>query len=216
MKDSKVHTKDLIVDAFLEMLEDVPFNKITVHDLVNLVGINRKTFYYHFYGKSDLVKYVFRSTFALHLEARFNGDRLICDTQIEDDKYRYMPFFTKSEKGFKQGDFFESMGQYFMGYREFYRKLSTEEVYSNFRRYLLLIYRPALRKDIESLFQESNCYLNAETLNWLATFYTNNSVLWIFDCVLNSSKNVPKDLMSNCYNLIYDSVKGTVSAIVNK
>lgn len=41
-------TKSSIIDAFTELLEERPLNKITVKDIVDRCNINRNTFYYHF------------------------------------------------------------------------------------------------------------------------------------------------------------------------
>ena len=41
-------TRDLIITAFAQLLEERPMNKITVKDIVEHCGINRNTFYYHF------------------------------------------------------------------------------------------------------------------------------------------------------------------------
>ena len=45
-----IRTKEIIRDAFLELLEEKPYNKITVQDIVNRCQVNRNTFYYHFQG----------------------------------------------------------------------------------------------------------------------------------------------------------------------
>lgn len=41
-------TKKAIVEAFVTLLEERPFEKITVRDIVVECGITRNTFYYHF------------------------------------------------------------------------------------------------------------------------------------------------------------------------
>ena len=41
-------TRDIIKKAFLELLEEIPYNQITVKKLVEKCGINRNSFYYHF------------------------------------------------------------------------------------------------------------------------------------------------------------------------
>lgn len=41
-------TKLAIVDTFLQLLEEKPYNKITVQDIVDRCHVNRNTFYYHF------------------------------------------------------------------------------------------------------------------------------------------------------------------------
>ena len=43
-----IQTKEIIKDAFWEILEEKPYNKITVQDIVNRCRVNRNTFYYHF------------------------------------------------------------------------------------------------------------------------------------------------------------------------
>lgn len=41
-------TKALIIDTFWQLLEEKPYNKITVQDIVDRCQVNRNTFYYHF------------------------------------------------------------------------------------------------------------------------------------------------------------------------
>lgn len=43
-----IRTKEIIREAFWELLEEKPYNKITVQDIVNRCQVNRNTFYYHF------------------------------------------------------------------------------------------------------------------------------------------------------------------------
>ncbi len=43
-----LQTKKIIKDTFWEILEEKPYNKITVQDIVNRCRVNRNTFYYHF------------------------------------------------------------------------------------------------------------------------------------------------------------------------
>jgi AcrR family transcriptional regulator len=48
-------TKQAIVNTFLELLNEKPFAKITVTDIVNRCGINRNTFYYYYQDMFALV-----------------------------------------------------------------------------------------------------------------------------------------------------------------
>ena len=41
-------TKEALISAFLELIKDEEFDKITVTDLVEKCSISRQTFYYHF------------------------------------------------------------------------------------------------------------------------------------------------------------------------
>ena len=49
-------TKLAIIDAFWELLDKMPYNKITVKSIVELCQINRNTFYYHFHDIPELLE----------------------------------------------------------------------------------------------------------------------------------------------------------------
>ena len=41
-------TEEAIIESFWQLLEEKPFNKITVQNIVERCEVNRNTFYYHF------------------------------------------------------------------------------------------------------------------------------------------------------------------------
>lgn len=49
-------TKQAIQDTFWQLLEEKPYDKITVRDIVERCGVNRNTFYYHFRDIPDLAE----------------------------------------------------------------------------------------------------------------------------------------------------------------
>lgn len=53
-------TKKAISEAFWELLEGKPYNKITVQNIVERCQVNRNTFYYHFQDIPDLTEYSIR------------------------------------------------------------------------------------------------------------------------------------------------------------
>lgn len=54
-------TKKAIIDTFLQLLEEKPYNKITVNDIVESCHINRNTFYYHFHDIPTLLEDIIKS-----------------------------------------------------------------------------------------------------------------------------------------------------------
>ena len=52
------HTKSIIIDAFWQLLEQKPFSKITVKDIVDICQLNRNTFYYHFHDIPELLEFI--------------------------------------------------------------------------------------------------------------------------------------------------------------
>ena len=58
MADSNI-TKRALASALKELMESTPFSKITVSDICAKCNMNRKSFYYHFKDKFDLVNWIF-------------------------------------------------------------------------------------------------------------------------------------------------------------
>ena len=48
-------TKKAILDSFVELISERPFDKITVKDIVTRCGVNRNTFYYYFSDIYDVL-----------------------------------------------------------------------------------------------------------------------------------------------------------------
>ena len=66
-------TKQVMADAFEQLLERKPFDKITVKDVVEIAHVNRQTFYYHFRDIYDLVGWIFS----------FEAERIIADGTLQ-------------------------------------------------------------------------------------------------------------------------------------
>ena len=54
------YTKKAIAESFMELLNERPFDKISVVDIAEKCGINRNTFYYYYADVYALVDDVFR------------------------------------------------------------------------------------------------------------------------------------------------------------
>ena len=52
-------TKDALASALRQMMTVKPIDKVTVKDIVEICGVNRQTFYYHFDDVDDLLEWVF-------------------------------------------------------------------------------------------------------------------------------------------------------------
>ena len=55
-------TKNAIKQAFIKLLEEKPYNEITIKDIVGECGINRNSFYYHFQDLPALLEEVIRES----------------------------------------------------------------------------------------------------------------------------------------------------------
>ena len=54
MADSNI-TKKALASALKDLMTRIPYAKISVGDICELCQMNRKSFYYHFKDKEDLV-----------------------------------------------------------------------------------------------------------------------------------------------------------------
>ena len=58
MPDSNI-TKRALAAALKELMETKPFSKISVSDICQACDMSRKSFYYHFQDKFDLVNWIY-------------------------------------------------------------------------------------------------------------------------------------------------------------
>lgn len=62
MAESNI-TKMALANALKELIKDRPFSKISVSDICALCRISRKSFYYHFKDKYDLMNWIYYTEF---------------------------------------------------------------------------------------------------------------------------------------------------------
>ncbi len=62
MADSNI-TKRALAAALKELMDETPFEKINVAAICERCGMNRKSFYYHFKDKYDLVNWIYDTEF---------------------------------------------------------------------------------------------------------------------------------------------------------
>lgn len=92
-----VRSKRLITEALLELMETVPFSKISIRDIVEKAGLTRQTFYHNFESKEDVI---------LHrLDELFDGffqyimDNKVCD--CESIIWFYFRYWQSNDKFIK-------------------------------------------------------------------------------------------------------------------
>ena len=81
------HTQRIILETFEQMLEEMPFFKITVSALVKRCGISPNTFYYHYEDIYDLLETwlgLWLAQFAPHDDWRENAKALLRTCQEKE------------------------------------------------------------------------------------------------------------------------------------
>ena len=124
MADSNI-TKRALASSLKELMKTKPFSKISVSDICEACDMNRKSFYYHFQDKYDLVNWIYYTE---------------CIAALK-------------EKGYHTGyDILDDLCAYFYNNRSFYRKTLTVEGQNSFSEYFRDIMAGILSTDLKRIF----------------------------------------------------------------
>ena len=84
MADSNI-TKRALALAMKELMKTTPFSKISVGDICEKCEMNRKSFYYHFKDKYDLINWIYSTEFISNIQDKIYDSEwdFIEDTCIE-------------------------------------------------------------------------------------------------------------------------------------
>ena len=134
MSDSNA-TKNALAASMKKLMRQRPFEKISVSDICTDCGINRKSFYYHFRDKYDLVNWIFYVGFidGIDVESYASGWDCLSDVL-----------------------------HYFYSEKEFYRAALKIEGQNSFKDYLVEVATPVMRfflQDILPHTKEDSFYL---------------------------------------------------------
>lgn len=104
MADSNI-TKCALASALRKLMETRPFAKITVADICDACGMNRKSFYYHFRDKYDLVNWIYDTEFiaVIHnhtYDSVWSFLRELCGYLYENRSFYRRAFQIKGQNSF--------------------------------------------------------------------------------------------------------------------
>lgn len=91
ISDSNI-TKKALAASLKDLMETKPFERITVGEICDACELNRKSFYYHFKDKYDLVEWIFNTELVFAIQASDHADKwlyfqLICNYLYEQRKF---------------------------------------------------------------------------------------------------------------------------------
>ena len=135
MADSSI-TKLALSNALKELLAEQPFEKISISDICQKCSMNRKSFYYHFRDKYDLVNWIFDTEF-MELNRLHALDSRLLSSSF-DDRWKNIEVFC----------------HYFYDNRVFYRNVLKVEGQNCFSSHFREFLQPLLRLRVEELLVE--------------------------------------------------------------
>lgn len=123
MADSNI-IKKALAQALRELMNEIPFEKINVAQICEKCGMNRKSFYYHFKDKYDLVNWIFDTDFIT----------LMTDWEAGDD-----------------WSFIERTCHYFYDNRSFYRRALIVRGQNSFSEHFREFLYPLLKNRMQEV-----------------------------------------------------------------
>lgn len=96
MSDSS--TKMALANAMKQLMEQKGFSKISVGEICETCGINRKSFYYHFRDKYDLVNWIYYVDFLEHVNVKDQDDPWMIFSKICKYFYTEAAFYRNALK----------------------------------------------------------------------------------------------------------------------
>lgn len=175
MADSYI-TKRALAASLRELMREQPFDKINVSQICDGCGMNRKSFYYHFKDKYDLVNWIFDTDFIA----------LVKDTDLE------VPYSAR-------WDIVEKACRYFYENHDFYRKALQIKGQNSFSDHFREYIRPLLQIRLMKLSGKEQA--DEFTLNFLT-----DAVLCALERWLLTKDCMPPDvLVGKLKNLVETS-----------
>jgi len=175
-------TKNAIIRSFLEILNEKPFDKITVTDIVERCGVNRNTFYYYYQDIYALLDEVFQN----------ERDAIL-------SKY---PVYDSWQEGFLQATkfAFENKQAIFHIYNSI-RKDTLEQ-------YLYDVTSNAITAFVRK--QAEGLPVTEENIRLLADFYTFGLMGFVFSWLNHGMKTDPKEIIKNAGTLLDGNIRYTL------
>lgn len=183
MADSNI-TKRALATSLKELMVEQPFDKINVAQICERCNMNRKSFYYHFKDKYDLVNWIFDTEF------------------IELLKHENL-----SADYTERWAFIERINRYFYQNHSFYRKALQINGQNSFRDHFREYIRPLIAVRISKLFGEQQW--DEFTLDFLSDAMICAMERWLLskECVPPEQfVNKLKTLTEKCAHAIFQEM----------
>ena len=177
MADSNI-TKRALATALKELMEELPFDKINVAHICERCDMNRKSFYYHFKDKYDLVNWIF-------------------DTEI----ISFMQSYSSSTELSERAEVILEICRYFYENRSFYSKALKIEGQNSFSEHFRECILPLLRFRLTHLnndFADDDFALN---------FFTDATVCTMERWLLDKNCMPPEQFVSSLLSIIQRSAE---------
>ena len=179
-------TKAKLAQALKNLMLDMPFDKISVTRICDEAQVHRKTFYYHFKDKYDLVNWIYDSEVA-----KFS----LMDAGSQDP-----------EAGLH---YFQAICHYLYDNRAFYHKALQIEGQNSFLDHFYNLTRPIVRERLGQLMGESKID------DFTTDFFTDAIVAALENWLLSKQPMPADEFVHRILSIIHTSAE-TIAALDRK
>lgn len=164
MADSNL-TKKALANALKELMSEKSFSKISVSDICEKCNMNRKSFYYHFKDKYDLVNWVFDTEFLSVISRQYTSVSLDWLVALCTYFYDNREFYKKALNIKGQNSFFEHFYELlFAAFQSSLREMAGPENISDFQ---VNFFADAIAMSIQRWIMSKDCMTPEEFLSQL-------------------------------------------------
>lgn len=144
-------TKQALANSLKELMDKRSFSKISVKDIVEKCGMNRKSFYYHFKDKYDLVNWIYYTEFVAEFQDEDYMSHWEIIEKICEFLYKNKSFYSNVLEVRGQNSFYEYFGEILASiiaiqfedifedseYKEFYITFFVDAIRTSITKWLL-------------------------------------------------------------------------------
>lgn len=179
MSNSNI-TKQAIANAFKQLMETLPFDKISISDITKTCGLNRQSFYYHFQDKYELINWIFENEIINIISDGINIDNW--NTKIRD-------MFTLIQKD-----------------KKFYSN-AIKHTNSEFHSYILKVATDQFRNVVKKMQLMMNQQISQKDETFIADFFGYGTAGVVVEWVETGMKETPDELATRLEHLVVDCDK---------
>lgn len=232
MSPKRPDAKLRLAEAFVRLVETMPAERITVNMIAEQAGKHRKTFYYHFGDKEQLVVWLFRYDLACDLLDKFPENLLVWEGDNPESTLAEFPFYARKVEDsgrIYNAPFFAALSYSLERRRTYYRRMFSTRGPGTLDFYLHQLFFPVIREDILFLIDrgvDEQAPLVRQAVrerltgnagvDFLAEFYT-GAFLSRFVERLNytSARRTARDILP-FENVVHDSLAALIRQEVEK
>ena len=185
------HTKIIIAEALIRLMQKKSLDKISVSEIINACSISRRTFYYHFPDKQNLVCWIF--------DWEINNKLGLQDVIID--------------KAGQRKYFVDALRNHMYRNRVFYVNAIRSTAGNDLRKHIFEFIYEYRRRQILKLLDGRA--MEPEGVKFLASYFTHaivgNTLDWAEDgmkCPPNHLDGGYRDVTSRCMRFIIDEYAG--------